>query len=480
MVSLSVLQTHHANATTEFIVTVNNGAAEDYNTFTLAEAALDDAGDLTDGTVKCGNWDTQVNSDIGDAVAVTWDSGSSSGTLIHMTNANGSGAGDQYLIDVSAGTLADNDTVSDGTNTFDVAGTPDDCIIVMQAHDDDGKLTETASFNIDGFTTDATNYVKLTVHEDERHSGVESTGSDETGFNMVGDGNTEISINDDYTIIEWIQHSDGNGQSAVGSGTGTVGGVLRNVIIRDFTSSRAAIRTWASSTSQFSIMNTLIYNVSGDGNDDCIQITQNSSNSWYKIYNTTVYNCDGHGYERASSATTVMEVYNSVACGSGASDFDNDISSSSDNLASCDDTADDTTPTTSYINETDTDLFTSVTGGSEDFTPKSGSNLIDNGTDLVDTPSGVGIDLKGRDRDAEADTWDIGAIEVVAAAPSTNRIIFISDKSKELNCYDDDFIVPQEAGKCKVGNRWSRMLKGYWDLGLEDPLTQIVKVKGVR
>lgn len=41
----------------------------------------------------------------------------------------------------------------------------------------------------------------------------------------------------------------------------------------------------------------------------------------------------------------------------------------------------------------------------------SSANIVDAGVDLVTTPTGVNIDIKGRDRDVQNDTWDIGAHE---------------------------------------------------------------------
>jgi len=74
--------------------------------------------------------------------------------------------------------------------------------------------------------------------------------------------------------------------------------------------------------------------------------------------------------------------------------------------------------TGSLDSKTAANQFVSTTGGSEDLHLKSGADAIDAGTDLGTTPSGVEIDIDGRDRDAEGDTWDMGAHELVAAAPS--------------------------------------------------------------
>ena len=65
------------------------------------------------------------------------------------------------------------------------------------------------------------------------------------------------------------------------------------------------------------------------------------------------------------------------------------------------------------------DQFVSTTGGSEDLHLKDGADAINAGTDLGTTPSGVEIDIDGRDRDAEGDVWDMGAAELVVVSEDT-------------------------------------------------------------
>jgi hypothetical protein len=58
--------------------------------------------------------------------------------------------------------------------------------------------------------------------------------------------------------------------------------------------------------------------------------------------------------------------------------------------------------------------FVDVTPGSEDLKLKAGATSIDKGTDLGTSPSGVNFDILDRDRDAQGDTWDLGAHEYVS------------------------------------------------------------------
>jgi hypothetical protein len=61
-----------------------------------------------------------------------------------------------------------------------------------------------------------------------------------------------------------------------------------------------------------------------------------------------------------------------------------------------------------------TDQFVSTIEGSEDLHLKSGADAIDAGTDLGTTPTEVNFDIDNRDRDAEDDTWDMGADEFIS------------------------------------------------------------------
>jgi hypothetical protein len=53
--------------------------------------------------------------------------------------------------------------------------------------------------------------------------------------------------------------------------------------------------------------------------------------------------------------------------------------------------------------------FVSPTGGAVNLHLISTSEAVGAGVDLVTTPTGVNIDIDGRDRDSEGDDWDMGA-----------------------------------------------------------------------
>ncbi len=64
-----------------------------------------------------------------------------------------------------------------------------------------------------------------------------------------------------------------------------------------------------------------------------------------------------------------------------------------------------------YDSESYADLFVDADAG--DFTPSSSGVLFEGGTDLGTTPTNVNLDLTGRDREALADTWSVGAPSLI-------------------------------------------------------------------
>ena len=82
------------------------------------------------------------------------------------------------------------------------------------------------------------------------------------------------------------------------------------------------------------------------------------------------------------------------------------------------------TGTGSLASKTFSNQVVSTTAGSEDFHLKTGADAIDAGNDYG-TTYGSQVDIDGRDRDAEGDTWDIGAHEFVSGGgPSTSTAVF--------------------------------------------------------
>lgn len=242
---------------------INGGAVEDYNTLTLWEDAIDDAGNLTDGTVATGAWDAQSGT-IADGADVTWNAGADDGTLIHMTDAGASGT---FLVkgddsgDID--NLADDDVIDDGGgNTITVNGAPDSAIVVAECYDDDGDLDD--RFTIVGTTQNATNYIIVTTPDGERHDGTDG------GFTIDPSANGSVAtIDDDYAIIEGVVVKGFTGNYAYGFHISGARGTVRYCISHTFSDSY-----------------TRGFNVIGD-----------DYGGWCKLYNNFAY--DGTGSAQA-------------------------------------------------------------------------------------------------------------------------------------------------------------------------------------
>jgi hypothetical protein len=438
-------------ATTEFISTLNK-TGEDYTTIGTWEAAMDDAGDIKTATnlVLCGNWDNQVTGDIADATAVTWNATVDSGTLIHMSNANGGSGGDQYLIKCDTtgecDNLLDNDTVSDGTNTFDVAGGPDNCIITLEAYNDDGSGAHTeGAILIDGLTTDATNYMKMTVPSADRHDGTVDGGGFSVNWGVV----TQFAqVSDSYFIQEWFVFGPATyvWQRGTYYLSGCANSVFRNSIHYNQVGIRAFFWTYYGGTG-VKILNNIMYD-GQNGATGSFYGVRTEGNSTY-VYNNSIYNTEGVSYNEINNTLVVS---NSIG-----DNFDAGIGG--DYNISIDDAS--SPGANSLDDQAATDIWVDVGSGTEDLHLKaSGSVALDVGSDLG-TTNGVNIDINGRDRDAEGDTWDIGAHEcntcTAGGGGGGRRRILITAKNEgieSMTCFRKDFMVEQEAGKCKIGHRW--------------------------
>ena len=340
---------------TEFTSALNK-TGEDYGSFSTWEAAMDDATDLTDGQTLTGNWDAQAGT-IADAATVTWDSGVNSGVLIHMTDAGASGT---YLVRgdtlAEAQALGDDDVIDDGGgNTITVAGSPDSAIIRADVFDDDGAINA-VNFTIDGLTTDATNFMKITAAVEDRHTGTEGTG---TIVDNSGTGSMFLSL-DAFLEISWLEVTDQPGTCfSMGGGNETV----HHIVGYDMGT--------VATGNTYNMHNSIFYIV-GDG------IRGNGgATADVVIRNVTILRALADG----DTAVTGIRFVKSINCISmhwgptgGHADYLNRGAGSSNSMAH--DTSGD------IDSKVAADQFANLTGGSEDLHLKSGADAIDAGTDL--------------------------------------------------------------------------------------------------
>ena len=282
---------------------------------------------------------------------------------------------------------------------------------------------------IDGGSTVGLNSITLTVHADERHDGTAGTGARivRTANNPLILPSTTVTL-----TVEWLE-LDSNGNQAGGSGImghnvqrawlyskiiahGATGGSNNNGLVQ---TSSGGLETW---------MNCFVYDVDSPNTGSATRGISINTNR-----DATIYNCSiikivqstgaapgriAYGIRAGDRAGTTVQ-NNAVglisANQAGSEDYHSNIQSPSnatvDHNLSEDSTA---TGTGSLTGKDPANQFTSTADGTEDLHLIPGADAIDAGTDLGTTPTGVNIDIDNRDRDAEADTWDMGAHELVA------------------------------------------------------------------
>lgn len=306
----------------------------------------------------------------------------------------------------------------------------DDSGIYNSGDDAVGECYNDTAFSespiISGGGTVGLNSVKLTVAPDERHDG--KAGS---GVNVAG--GIEVAHTLD-TTIEWLEIKTGNGGTLVltsgSSGSSTPIVHIKWIIGHDVSvSSDEGEAIGGGSVHPYELLNSIVYDIVS---------TRAGSNETYGIKTPVgsrgcnILNCTIHKVERnnaGSSAdvfcyhfegTTNKVIQNCCGTDAGGTatgtieDFDTAGSpATEDHNLSSDASA---TGTGSLTSKAASNQFVSITDGSEDFHLVTGADAKDTGIDLGTTPTDVQFDIDDRDRDAQGDTWDMGAEEFAAAA----------------------------------------------------------------
>ena len=269
----------------------------------------------------------------------------------------------------------------------------------------------------------------LTVAAGERHDGTAGTGA-----RMVASANArhiQISDTADAYTVQWLEW-DWNGKTP-GAGIrsavfGTPVPIIGQMIVHDGAVTSGETIGIGSSVRDAIVHNVILYNLNMTSTGSNIRGIQLDADTDTDIHNCTVYNVGTTGAGAAAGIAmndlTNGSMRNNIVIGTydnggGGGDYETTSYSNatvSHNIAS--DTS--ASGTGSLNSKTAATNFVSTTGGSEDLHTKTAADTIDAGTDLGATPAGVAIDINGRDRDTEGDTWDIGAHELVAAGGGTS------------------------------------------------------------
>ena len=408
----SFFLTKNVFAATEFISVIDpdNGSGTDYTSLSAWEAAnqvdltaattLVIAGSLTRGTIADGTPITQTTSG---ATAV----------CVHHTAT-------QMLISTLSGTPDATSTWyptvdgSDVTNAWTPTTAGDSAIAIAKCRSTAGTA-DTTAVTVDGWTTSATNYIKIwTDPSDEygRHDGTVS-GSGYVLTNLSNASN--ITISDLYVVIDGVKILGNAGQAydsaiRVISGGTANGTVIKNNLIYNWGqnnfNSAIAIEAGSESFEGGEIYNNIIIAkdtpaVRASGGVSVILLYDD-----FKVYNNTVYGFDSvsnFGLRSGGDASHLKgDVKNNISIGNSV-DFITTYSLSADYNISLDSSA---TGSSSLTSQALSDVdFVSTTSGSEDLHIQETSSAINAGTNISSTFT---VDI---DNETRLGTWDIGADE---------------------------------------------------------------------
>jgi hypothetical protein len=315
------------------------------------------------------------------------------------------------------------DDLDDGTNAANnttgyVAG--EDAVGEVYA-----DSTFTGSLVLTGGDVVGLNSVTLTVPVAERHDGTAGTGAKMTaGINIQEAGGDEF-------VVEWIEIDlGGSGGPAISTNSSAFTKVpsIRNMLVHDQSGGNSFVGFTQADARDCQVLNSIFYDNVRNTSFVVYGLALDSDRPDGGCFNNTVYNVANTGSGDAygisiNTDSANARARNNISMGTTSStgtpkdfNFGGSTNLTSSNNLSGDDTADDGGGSNHQISKTIADQFVSTVGGSEDLHLKAGSDAIGNGFDLGTTPSGVEIDINGRDRDAEGDVWDIGSHQTFSVA----------------------------------------------------------------
>lgn len=291
---------------------------------------------------------------------------------------------------------------------------------------DDSPFSVSGTTTINGGGTLNLNSVRLSVASGERHDGTEGTGA---RLVFSGAGQIDFFVPSGFSLLytlEWFE-IDKNGQNdhAIRTDSSQFNnvGIVRNMIIHGASGGSAFNGLIKANNRDVLLMNNIWYDQTRNSATDtkCIWVDADQAqggvfnNTVFSVINTDAGNAIGIRLETDSANGTCK---NNIAMDAEVDfEFAGTNPDSDFNLSS-DATADDGGGASNVLSKASSDQFVSTTGGSEDLHLKSGADAIDVGVDLVDTPTNVKFDIDGTDRDANGDSWDIGAHLFIAAGGS--------------------------------------------------------------
>jgi len=326
--------------------------------------------------------------------------------------------GRDYSTIQSCEDVLDNDTPLD-------AG--DDAICEMY---DDSDFDETVTFN--GGATLGINSFTLRVHADSRHDGTANSGARilRTG-NFAFSINTPTGFDDDYTF-QWLEiDMNGNEGVAIQGGNQAFTNVasLEHMIVHDQSGGNSFAGFVQATSRDMRIMNSIFYDNRRPTSSTMYGLDLDSDRASGGCIGNVVYNIDNtstgdvigifiRNDDTDAVAKNNISMFHVASGGGTALDFSFGGNNPDSETNMSEDASADDSGGTHQISKDRTTQFVSTTNGSEDFHLVSGSDAIDNGTDMGTTPTNVDTDIDG-DSHGSNGTWEIGPDDFTATATGT-------------------------------------------------------------
>ena len=322
------------NAATEFISTIDpdNAAGTDYTSLSAWEGAVQ--ADLTSASTSVFSYST-ASGTIPDLAGIQGETSGATASSTHMTASTTSS---QILLTNIVGTFQSGETVyiqgQATSTTYVILSNTGDSAIAVATCRSTGGTADTAAVDIDGWTTSATNYIKIWTDPDDvygRHGGK----WDEGKYRLeVENPSAVINIAENYTHIEGLQiqltafdFSSRRGIRMDGYDYVEIShNIIKGVIIGT-SDTCSGIHCYNTSTDELKIWNNIIYDFVND-TKDIYGIYLRVSEAY--VYNNTIYNSYTGIYDQADSRIHARNNITQFCATSFSGTFD---SSSTNNLS---------------------------------------------------------------------------------------------------------------------------------------------------
>lgn len=285
-----------------------------------------------------------------------------------------------------------------------------------------GEMYNDSAFDenitINGGSTIGLTSISLLPATGQEHDGTEGTG---VHFLSGGTNTTSIDLASTVPVTITLLEIDGNSSRidtfAIKGNASSTDHTVNRCIMHNIQAVSQGIQGFFCDFKPLTVTNTFIYDLLTT-TGTCIGLRMKGQSSTFRArsINVTILNVtqstSGGADGIVGTNSDNNQYVNTISMDCDADFTQIGGSPIINNLMSSDTTA---TGTGSLTSKTSANQFVSNTGGSENLHLKTGADAIAAGSDEGTTPTGVNIDIDGRDRDAEVDTWDMGGHQFVAA-----------------------------------------------------------------